>query len=128
MKTIVLSAFGLSLAAHVAMAGQAATGPRPVPLADAALDQVQGGQLSSDLSLAVFKNVQAQDLKQTLVDARVRSESDIRGNTALAESGATATGENSFTDTLTLVDAVQGQGSASYSEGVAAVGVAGPTP
>jgi hypothetical protein len=124
MRTIVLSAFGLGLVAHAA----AAAGPGPVPLTDAALDQVQAGQTFPPLTLSVFKNVAAQDLKLTRISTEVQSLPEIQGNTAQAEAGATAMGENSFTDTLTLADAVQGQSSAAYSESVAAVGADGPTP
>ena len=115
MKPILLATLALACTTAAAMA-EPARGP--VPLDDDRLEQVQAGQ--TPLTLAVFKNVAVQMLKNVKINAELRTRPDVRGNLAEAEAGANARGTDTFSETLTLADVVQGQSSSSFSGSVAA--------
>ncbi len=114
MRTVVLSA---ALAA-VAAVGSAKA--EPVALLGDQLDQVTAGTtVSPPFTLDVKKHVDINKMKHLDINAMLKSLLDIKGNLAEAEAAATAIGKASFSETLTLSEAVQDMYSRSFSESVA---------
>ena len=107
-----------------AVAAFAAAGPavaEPVDLAGDQLDQVTAGAyMGPPLTLAVYKNVAIQKLKNIKINAELRSKPYVRGNLAEAEAGANAYGKHTFSESLTITEVAQGHHSKSFSESVSA--------
>ncbi len=94
----------------------------PVALSSDQMDQVTAGAAMGPppLTLAVFKNVAIQKLKNIKINAELKSVPYVRGNLAEAEAGANAYGKHTFSETLTITEVVQGFSSRAFSESVAA--------
>ena len=108
-----------------AVAAFVAVGPanaEPVDLTGDQLDQVTAGAAMGPppLTLAVFKNVAIQKIKNIKVNAELKSVPYVRGNLAEAEAGANAYGKHTFSETLTITEVAQGYYSKSFSESVSA--------
>ena len=108
-----------------AVAAFAAVGPanaEPVDLTGDQLDQVTAGAAMGPppLTLAVFKNVAIQKIKNIKINAELRSVPYVRGNLAEAEAGANAYGKHTFSESLTITEVAQGYYSKSFSESVSA--------
>lgn len=109
-----------------AVAAFAAVGPanaEAVDLTGDQLDQVTAGTSimgPPPLTLAVFKNVAIQKLKNIKINAELKSVPYVRGNLAEAEAGANAYGKHTFSESLTITEVAQGYYSKSFSESVSA--------
>jgi hypothetical protein len=115
MRTLVLS--GVALAALAAV-GTAKAGP--VALPGDQLDQVTAAGGGLPFSLDVAKNVRIDVMKNIAIRNLTESLPVLQGNFNDSEASATAIGKASYTQTLTLGEAVQNQYSRGYSESVAA--------
>ena len=93
----------------------------PVSLSDDRMDEVTAMGLGPPpLTLAVFKNVAIQKIKNIKINAELRSVPYVRGNLAEAEAGANAYGKHTFSESLTITEVAQGLYSKSFSESVSA--------
>ena len=83
-KTLAATALAIATAGSAALAGEPV---EPVELADEQLDQVTAGTAMGPppLTLAVFKNVAIQKIKNIKVNAELKSVPYVRGNLAEAE-------------------------------------------
>ena len=114
MRALVLSA-----AAAVALAAASPAGAGPAALPGDQLDKVTSGSLTAPtFFLDVYKNVNIYKAKDLDVKAMLKSLLDIKGNLAESEAAATAIGKASFSETLTLTEAVQDMYSRSFAESV----------
>lgn len=122
MRALVLSA-----AAAVALVAAGSASAGPVALPGDQLDQVTAGTYTASppFDLNVNKYVDIDKYKYLDIHAMLKSVLDIKGNLAESEAAATAIGHASFSETLTLSEAVQDVYSRSFSESVA--GANGPS-
>lgn len=129
MKRIVSRKLLLPGAAAATFVLIGAAHAEPVALGPGDMAGVRAGAvLPPGPSLFVVKAAAIKKLKDLRIEAKLRSDAVVEGNLAEAEAGATATGSDTFTETLTLSDVVDGVGSRSFSESVAASSHVSPAP
>jgi hypothetical protein len=111
---VIASGIALLAAAGTAMAG-------PVALPGDQMDRVTAGGASYGFpfQLDVQKNVAIQVQKKIAIQNLTESLPLLQGNFNDSEASATAVGRASYTQTLTLGEAVQNQYSRGYSESIA---------
>jgi hypothetical protein len=107
--------------ACLALLAAGAARAEPVALPTDQMDEVTAGTLvGPDFSLTVYKNLVARVDKDISIRALVFVAPFIKGNLADAEAKASALGRDSYSETLTFADVVEGLGSQSASHSVAA--------
>ena len=112
MKTLLLS----TAIATFAAIGTAAAQPFDMSRGQADRVTAAGGP---NLSFSVEKDVQEQALKLFLIKAQLESKPNVKGHFAHAQAGATAEGQNTFTETTGLTDTGPFR-SSSFSEATSA--------